>query len=278
VEVRGQTLAVRCEGRGPLVVLLSGQGVPAVSWAEPVPAELQAGVMWRPPFGARQPVQPALAGSARVCVYDRPGLGSSAALRDATPRRVEDAVDDLHALLAKLSPGEKVVLAGHSLGGLIAFEYARAHPERVAGLVLVDATHPDEGRRLAWLMPQPTPEQYARAVARHPEHLDTRPATTRGADAVPAGVLGDLPLVVLTRTQGLGADDARAFGAPPTAGLAARWRRDVWGMATEYASASSAGRLVTAAESGHFIVFDQPDLVRDAVTEVLREVGARGGR
>jgi pimeloyl-ACP methyl ester carboxylesterase len=275
VQVNQRQLAVSCQGQGgPTVVLLSGQGVPAVSWAAPPPAELQPEVMLHPPFGARQPVQPALAKSTRVCVYDRPGLGSSDDLKDAAPRTVADAVGDLHALLATLSPGAPVILAGHSMGGLIAFEYTRTHPGRVAGLVLVDATHPDERSRLAWLFPaNPTAE--TQAIARHPEHLDARAALSRGVDAVPPGVLGPLPLVVLTRTEGLGAAQVPPFGPAPSAQVLGRWRRDVWSLAAEYASASSVGTLMTAGASGHFIGFDRPDLVVAAVGQVVRDVRAR---
>lgn len=277
VRVHGADLAVRCDGAAragqPAVVLVSGQGVPAVSWAAPPPEELQAAVMWRPPFGARQSVQPALAAFSRTCVYDRPGLGSSSDLPDATPRTVPDAVNDLHALLSVLSPDHPVVLVGHSIGGLIAYEYARAHRTRVAGLVLVDATHPDERQRLAWLFP-PNAEREARAIERGPEHLDARAATARGQDAVPVGTLRDLPLVVLTRTNGMDAATARQFGADGSPAMLARWRRDHWSLAVEYAAASSRGTLVSANDSGHFIAFDQPELVVAAVKRVLENLRA----
>lgn len=275
LQVRGHALAVRCVGAGsPTVVLLTGQGVPAVSWAAAPPAELQPEVMLHPPFGARQPVQPAVAGAARVCVYDRPGLGSSGPLKDASPRSIGDAVGDLHALLAALSPDAPVVLAGHSVGGLIAFEYTRAHPGRVAGLVLIDATHPDERSRLSWLFPANEAAE-DRTIARHPEHLDARPATSQGVNAVPPGVFGDLPLVVLTRTQGLTAAELPPVGPGPSPKSLGRWRRDLWTMAAEYASASSVGTLMTAGASGHFIGFDQPDLVVTAIDQVLRDARAR---
>jgi pimeloyl-ACP methyl ester carboxylesterase len=40
------------------------------------------------------------------------------------------------------------VLAGHSLGGLIALVYTVRHCERVAGLALIDSSHPDMHKRL----------------------------------------------------------------------------------------------------------------------------------
>ncbi|WP_045234434.1 hypothetical protein, partial [Deinococcus pimensis] len=57
VRVNDTRIAVRCDGAAragqPLVVLVSGQGVPAVSWVLPPPDDLQGEVMLRPPFGAR---------------------------------------------------------------------------------------------------------------------------------------------------------------------------------------------------------------------------------
>lgn len=272
VGVRGTTVAVRCDGTrrpgDPTVVLVSGQGVPAAAWVAPPPEELQDQVMWRPPFGPDRPVQPALAESAYTCVYDRPGLGSSGALADASPRTVADAVEDLHALLGRLSPDHPVLLVGHSMGGLIAYEYARAHRSRMAGLVLLDATHPDERQRLQWLFPY-NAEREAWAIAQGPEHLDARDATMRGEGAVPIGGLGDLPLAVLTRTNGFDVPVSRVAGMENESVASARWRRDHWALAVEYAAASSRGVLISANASGHFIAFDQPNLVVSATLQVL---------
>lgn len=83
-------------------------------------------------------VQQPVAGSARVVVYDRSGLGRSAP--DPTGARdLPRLADDLGDLLDHLGPGP-FVLVGHSWGGLIVRLAAAARPERIAGLVLVDPT------------------------------------------------------------------------------------------------------------------------------------------
>ena len=69
----------------------------------------------------------------RVVAFDQRGYGGS-----SKPRRVslEDYLEDLSQLIEKLGLKEdKVVLVGHSFGGLVAQEYAASH--RVLGLILI---------------------------------------------------------------------------------------------------------------------------------------------
>jgi pimeloyl-ACP methyl ester carboxylesterase len=52
--------------------------------------------------------------------------------------RGEAFVSDVEAVVEKLKL-PRFVLVGHSLGGAVAIKYAGAHPDRVAGLVVVGA-------------------------------------------------------------------------------------------------------------------------------------------
>jgi pimeloyl-ACP methyl ester carboxylesterase len=121
VDVHGSPMHLHCLGAGrPTVVLESGNGAPLAIWAR---------------------IQPELARHARVCAYDRAGLGWSApsvAGRDA--RRI---AAELHALLASAGEPGPFVLVGHSLGGQYALMFAASYPEETAGLALIDAQHPE---------------------------------------------------------------------------------------------------------------------------------------
>ena len=88
-------------------------------------------------------VLPAVATHARVIAYDRAGTGVS---HPVSPLTLDTQVGDLTALITKATSG-RCVLAGHSLGGLLAQLTALSHPRLIAGLVLVDPA--DENFRAA---------------------------------------------------------------------------------------------------------------------------------
>lgn len=81
-------------------------------------------------------VQPAVAGRARACAYDRAGLGYSDP--SPFPRAPMAIAEDLHALVRAARLTTPLILVGHSLGGFNMKLYAALYPEDVAGLILVD--------------------------------------------------------------------------------------------------------------------------------------------
>jgi 3-oxoadipate enol-lactonase len=107
-------------GAGPAVVFLHGIGGDGTSWLP----ELEA-----------------LAGDYRAIAWDMPGYGASPALPEMTFPALAGA---LKALLDRLEIG-RAHLVGHSIGGMVAQEFAAAWPDRVASLVLY-ATSPAFGK------------------------------------------------------------------------------------------------------------------------------------
>jgi pimeloyl-ACP methyl ester carboxylesterase len=126
VDVGGYRLHINCEGTGsPTVVLESGMFASSSMWA------------W---------AQPELAQHTRVCAYDRAGMGWSE--RGSAPRDANQIATELHALLANAGEAEPYVLVAHSLGAVSARVYAAHYSDDIAGVVLVEATHPDVLTRL----------------------------------------------------------------------------------------------------------------------------------
>ena len=74
--------------------------------------------------------------SRRAVALDLRGNGESQPVREAR-YAVEDVAQDIGAVADALGLG-RFVLVGHSYGGSVVGAYAAAHPERVAGLLLVD--------------------------------------------------------------------------------------------------------------------------------------------
>jgi pimeloyl-ACP methyl ester carboxylesterase len=127
VSVDGHRLHLNCTGEGsPTVVLEAGGGYTSVEWSA-----------W---------IQPKLSDHTRVCAYDRAGMGWSKP--SPKPMDATQISGELHVLLQEARVGGPYVLVGHSLGGLYSRVYAERYPEEVAGMVLVDSSHPDQFERL----------------------------------------------------------------------------------------------------------------------------------
>jgi pimeloyl-ACP methyl ester carboxylesterase len=126
VDVGGYQLHIRCIGTGsPTVILESGLASPSSVWG------------W---------VQPEVGATTRACVYDRAGVGWSEP--GPTPREGRQIARELHTLLQNAGVAGPYVLVGHSFGGLYARAFAEDYADEVAGMVLVDSSHPEQWSRL----------------------------------------------------------------------------------------------------------------------------------
>ena len=86
-----------------------------------------------------EPLAQHLAARHRVLLPDQRGTGKSVMEPwDPAPFTIEGAVADLETIREALGL-ERWILLGHSWGGILGMSYAAEHPERVAGLVLVDS-------------------------------------------------------------------------------------------------------------------------------------------
>lgn len=253
VDVGGRRLHIHCSGAagGPTVVLEAGFGNSSSTWNR---------------------VQPEVAKFARVCSYDRAGLGGSDPA--PAPRTVVAFTEDLHALLVNGKVPGPYVLVGHSLGGILARLYATYYPAEVAGMVLVDSAHEDEPDRGLALIPPDTLKQMLKGA--RPEDLVVRSPDESLDHCSLRGLMnalnwrGDIPLVVLTQGLPYRPED---YSNPS---LAPKYYQLHLEMQRDLVSRSPRGRQVVAEKSGHFIHQDQPELVVNAIRQVLEEVKAKG--
>jgi pimeloyl-ACP methyl ester carboxylesterase len=115
-----------------LHVLNMGAGLPAIV--------LEAGLANSCLSWSR--VQPRLAQLTATYSYDRAGLGWSGGRGKACS--LENLVRELHSLLDAIEVPRPFILVAHSFGGLIARCYASCFPLELTGLVLVDPATPEE--------------------------------------------------------------------------------------------------------------------------------------
>jgi proline iminopeptidase len=117
----GVRLAYRALGTGkPLVVIHDGPGN-------------EKSIMYKGFDGLHSDI--------RLVYYDQRGCGKSEPLAATTPSGIEDNVRDLESLRRYLRL-EKMSLAAHGWGAVIALEYTRAHPTRVESLILITPISP----------------------------------------------------------------------------------------------------------------------------------------
>jgi len=117
--VRGTTLAYLEEGAGRPIVLLHGNPTSSYLWRNVIPR---------------------LRGHGRVIAPDLVGHGDSAKLPGTGDARYSLAEHQAYvdALLDELDVREDVVLVGHDWGGPLVFDWARRHPDAVAGIAYLE--------------------------------------------------------------------------------------------------------------------------------------------
>jgi pimeloyl-ACP methyl ester carboxylesterase len=89
-------------------------------------------------------VQPDISRFARVCSYDRAGIGWSDSAPYKESRDAEHIAADLDALLKAGKVPPPYILVGHSLAGYYVRVFAGHHRDEIAGVALVDASYPNQ--------------------------------------------------------------------------------------------------------------------------------------
>jgi len=247
LQTRAGMLEAVVSGAGaPALVLVNGAGVTLEGWRALYPAIEQYGT---------------------VFAWNRFGAGGSDHPRLAQTGAV--VIASLRELLGYAGLRPPYLLVAHSLGGLYANLFARVHPAEVAGIVLLEATHPrdrdmlkaHEGRLAAVLGKLFALPQRLFCSNLHSE-IGWIDETVRQIEA--AGPFPAVPLAVVT-----GGRQPPRWLVPADA---LRIRRE---HQRQLAQLSPLGEQLVAAGSGHFPQLSEPWLVIDAVKRVAARAGFR---
>lgn len=285
VDVGGYKLHINCVGEGsPTVVMEYGLGGLSLIWSL---------------------VEIEVSKFTRVCTYDRAGYGWSES--SFKPRTSQEMVKELHTLLTNAGIEGPYILVGHSLGGLNLRLFASQYPDEVVGMVLVDAVPTNaysrmspafqnnmvatrrmfrslsiitrlgllrllvqlRGTKVAPKFVRKLPLEIQSVIIAKflPQTFETAIAEnllmeTSTQQVGKSNLSDELPLVVLS--HGINMFSNIPDKQAKEAGLT--WQK----LQAEMAQLSSEGSLQIAEISGHNIHIDQPQLVVDAIRQVMK--------
>jgi len=287
VDIGGRRIQIDCRGTGsPTVVFESGLGIyGSLSWTK---------------------VHGEVAEFTRACAYSRAGIVWSDD-KDG-PHDGAGVARDLHATLAAADERGPFVLVGHSLGGAYITVYTKLYGDEVAGLVYVDASHPDQQKRVEAARGRRPESSAMMAVTRvalrlrwtgivrlgaglggpTPPNVPSETVKTRTvfAPKSAAAVIAEMNSASSTLAE---AGTFRNLGARPVAVLThnesltddalkkqgmskleGEKLNSVWlDLQNDIASWSSRSTHRILGDAGHYIQFDRPDAVVTAIREVV---------
>jgi pimeloyl-ACP methyl ester carboxylesterase len=277
----GRKMHLLAEGDGgPAVVIIPALGANVLEWVR---------------------VLRAAPAETTVCAYDRAGLGWSGPPRGAVT--IDAMADDLRALLKAAGIAPPYVIAGHSIGGVVARRFRSRYPADVMGMLLIDSSHEGQVRRFGgdrdWGVLKRAARRQVRILGLR--RLGVRAGITGGFDAasldretVPeyaeAAKAVSLTakqrravvreLLLLARPQG---QPENLGDLPLTVLSAGNAKRRQWAdwstwceLQDELAALSSHSAHMYAVNADHFVHLDDPGVVVQAITDLLGQ--CRGGR
>jgi pimeloyl-ACP methyl ester carboxylesterase len=274
VDVGGRRMHILAMGDGsPAVVIVPALGANVLEWVR---------------------VLRAASAETTVCAHDRAGLGWSDPPRGTVT--IDAMADDLHALLKAAGIAPPYIIAGHSMGGIVARRFRSRYPADVAGMLLIDSSHEGQARRFGGNRDWATLKRAARRKVRilGLRRLGVRAGFAGGFDAASldretvAEYAGAAKAVSLTAKQRRAVVRellllARPQGHPQnlrdlpltvlSAGNAKRRQWADWGtwreLQDELAAVSSCSAYMYAVNADHFIHLDDPAVVVQAIRDLV---------
>jgi pimeloyl-ACP methyl ester carboxylesterase len=253
VSVGGDTFAIHCIGEGnPTVVMADG----------------------RSDFGGRggfSYVGPKVATFTRVCVYEV--IGGIQEIVTA-----KSVAHNWRTVLHAANIEGPYVIVGASWSGMPAKMFAYDYPDEIAGMVLIDGLHEEEATRILATLPAESTDEnqgvkeiraiYAPPIADGVNYVesDVQVRAARQARGN-SPLLGALPLIVLTPAR-VDQDWPASVPEELLRRLDSAWME----LQEDNATLSSNSKFIMVEGSGHDIEVDQPEVVVEAIQQVIEAV------
>jgi pimeloyl-ACP methyl ester carboxylesterase len=244
VDAGGHSLHMLVEGQGsPTVILESGIGQGADAWSK---------------------VLPEVARLTRTVAYDRAGLGESEP--GPKPRTAQQIAVELRTALKNAYVSPPYVLVGHSGSGFNIRVFASMYPREVVGMLFIDPIQEGlddwlkSNRPEAWKEMQ---EQIARSAEGVRDEAAASEASMKQVQA--ARRLKGVPVILLTGGR---------TGDFRTPELLQAWQS----LHKEWLKQVPSGKHILAEKSGHDIHQEEPELVINAIKEIVESARQKAQR
>lgn len=287
IQINGKNWHCQIMGKGhPTVIVDSGTGGTHLDW---------------------QLVQPEVAKFTKILTYDRAGYGWSAI--SSEPRTAQQVVSELRQLLREVEIEPPYVLVGMSLSGLFSRLFAYHYPEEVAGMVLVDVAHEkmyvetpvkwvELNKRLEGLLTHVVPIMGRIGLLRLLVTFDSVPMAAGLFQKFPPSIrplakalysqtqfgktfAQESAAVSVSMNQVKQIRQTKAFpdiplivlsSGKPDFDITQDVLQKLQELHADLANESPQGVHIIAHESGHAIQLDKPELVIDAIRQVVEKV------
>jgi len=255
----------RKEGQ-PVVVFESGHGTPMDNWDK---------------------VLDGISTLAPLITYDRPGIGQSEEI-DEIPT-IENVSNRLVRILNQLEIEPPYILVGHSLGGLYVRGFANHYPELLAGLIIIDQadfTETHQNKRSYYDVLHWEPARVDSLIQtfidnRNRRHEESIPAVRREGQYLEAirdtefeeiqqSKLPNIPVHILTGGRFDKPEKFRSKAYDEEAVFRSKMRHRVsrW---MDVIQSVDKGMLFYSADAGHYVHYDDPELLISSVKIVLQD-------
>lgn len=226
-------------------------------------------------YDSFKPVYDEIKKTNRVFLYDRAGLGKSESLNNS--RTVDTMAYELNELLIIENIEGPIILVGHSMGGFILRTLSAMYPDKVAGLIFIDASYEEEfveGCKVrdgndkfeyikefrSYIHEDGAPKGYNDELL-YCFDYDSIGYSTNAKIVKPLKLPSNIPITVFVSTK-INIDDP----------FSKQESKSALTFFQNWKSKNSKIKLITTSKSGHFIQLEEPSLIIESINEMVKEI------